>query len=159
MVAGRDWSNLLLLYIFVQFSRVVVVGLLYPGLKFFGYGMSWKEATILIWAGLRGAVALSLSLSVAVSAFIWCSCVDWRVHCCIDSWHLLSISIRIIWVSGMSLLKLQYLESLMILNLLTWIVIIFSELDSTMPTLTSPKWRRPGYVICVSDDIYACLEL
>lgn len=64
-IEGRDWSNLLLLYIFVQFSRVVVVGLLYPGLKFFGYGMSWKEATILIWAGLRGAVALSLSLSVA----------------------------------------------------------------------------------------------
>lgn len=68
-VAGRDWSYLLLLYVFVQFSRVVVVGVLYPSLKYFGYGINWKEATVLVWAGLRGAVALSLSLSVAVSDF------------------------------------------------------------------------------------------
>lgn len=70
IVAGRDWSYLLLLYVFVQFSRVVVVAVLYPSLKCFGYGINWKEATVLVWAGLRGAVALSLSLSVAVSDFI-----------------------------------------------------------------------------------------
>ena len=58
-----------MLYIFVQLSRVAVVGLLYPCLKYFGYGMDWKEATVLVWAGLRGAVALSLSLEVSVSAF------------------------------------------------------------------------------------------
>lgn len=59
-----------MLYIFVQLSRAFLVAVLYPGLKFFGYGMNWKEATLLVWAGLRGAVALSLSLSVAVSDFI-----------------------------------------------------------------------------------------
>jgi NhaP-type Na+/H+ or K+/H+ antiporter len=66
-IQGRDWGYLAILYVFVQLSRVVVVGLLYPGLKYFGYGLNWKEAVVLVWAGLRGAVALSLSLSVAVS--------------------------------------------------------------------------------------------
>jgi NhaP-type Na+/H+ or K+/H+ antiporter len=66
IIAGRDWGYLLLLYVFVQLSRFVVVGALYPGLRYFGYGMNWKEASVLVWAGLRGAVALALSLSVSV---------------------------------------------------------------------------------------------
>jgi NhaP-type Na+/H+ or K+/H+ antiporter len=56
--------------VFVQISRVVVVGVLYPLLRHFGYGMDLKEATVLVWSGLRGAVALSLSLSVKVSYFL-----------------------------------------------------------------------------------------
>lgn len=64
---GTSWGFLLLLYVFVQISRVVVVGVLYPLLRYFGYGLDFKEATILVWSGLRGAVALSLSLSVKVS--------------------------------------------------------------------------------------------
>ncbi|KAM7484764.1 hypothetical protein LguiA_000773 [Lonicera macranthoides] len=65
---GNSWGYLVLLYVFVQLSRVVVVGLLYPFLRYFGYGLDWKEATILVWSGLRGAVALSLSLSVKGSS-------------------------------------------------------------------------------------------
>ncbi|KAJ0095731.1 hypothetical protein Patl1_15672 [Pistacia atlantica] len=61
---GYSWGYLILLYVFVQVSRCVVVGILYPFLRYFGYGLDWKEAAILIWSGLRGAVALSLSLSV-----------------------------------------------------------------------------------------------
>ncbi|KAL3582348.1 hypothetical protein D5086_016680 [Populus alba] len=61
---GHTWGYLFLLYIFVQLSRFIVVGALYPFLQYFGYGLDWKEATIVIWSGLRGAVALSLSLSV-----------------------------------------------------------------------------------------------
>ncbi|XP_078441108.1 sodium proton exchanger, putative (NHX7) (SOS1) isoform X2 [Wolffia australiana] len=61
---GVSWGYLVLLYVFVQLSRVIVVAVLYPFLKYFGYGLNWKEALILIWSGLRGAVALSLSLSV-----------------------------------------------------------------------------------------------
>ncbi|KAG6544478.1 hypothetical protein Mapa_014116 [Marchantia paleacea] len=64
-IQGDDWGFLVLLYVALQLSRVVVVIMLYPGLKYFGYGLDWKEASILIWSGLRGAVALSLSLSVA----------------------------------------------------------------------------------------------
>ncbi|KAL4638072.1 hypothetical protein ACB092_03G124000 [Castanea dentata] len=61
---GYSWAYLILLYVYVQVSRFIVVGVLYPFLKYFGYGLDWKEATILIWSGLRGAVALALSLSV-----------------------------------------------------------------------------------------------
>uniref|UniRef100_A0A5B7A4E3 Cyclic nucleotide-binding domain-containing protein n=1 Tax=Davidia involucrata TaxID=16924 RepID=A0A5B7A4E3_DAVIN len=65
---GNSWGYLILLYVFVQVSRMVVVGVLYPFLRYFGYGLDWKEATILVWSGLRGAVALSLSLSVKRSS-------------------------------------------------------------------------------------------
>ncbi|KAJ0988445.1 hypothetical protein J5N97_006801 [Dioscorea zingiberensis] len=65
---GSSWGYLILLYVFVQLSRIVVVGLLYPFLCYFGYGLNWKEAIILIWSGLRGAVALALSLSFKSSS-------------------------------------------------------------------------------------------
>nr|CAD20320.1 putative Na/H antiporter [Cymodocea nodosa] len=61
---GATWGYLILLYAYVQLSRVAVVAILFPLLRYFGYGLEFKEALILIWAGLRGAVALSLSLSV-----------------------------------------------------------------------------------------------
>ncbi|XP_020576651.1 sodium/hydrogen exchanger 7-like [Phalaenopsis equestris] len=61
---GSSWGYLILLYVYVQLSRVLVVGLLYPFLCHSGYGFDWKESVILVWSGLRGAVALSLSLSV-----------------------------------------------------------------------------------------------
>ncbi|XP_031491543.1 sodium/hydrogen exchanger 8 isoform X2 [Nymphaea colorata] len=61
---GVKWGYLFVLYVFIQVSRFIVVGTLFPLLRYFGYGLDWKEAAILIWSGLRGAVALSLSLSV-----------------------------------------------------------------------------------------------
>lgn len=64
----HSWGYMVLLYVFVQLSRVVVVGVLYPFLKYFGYGLDWREAIILVWSGLRGAVALALSLSVKRSS-------------------------------------------------------------------------------------------
>ncbi|KAL1568679.1 Son of sevenless 1 [Salvia divinorum] len=64
----HSWGYLVLLYVFVQVARAVVVGVLYPFLKYFGYGLDWREAIILVWSGLRGAVALSLSLSVKRSS-------------------------------------------------------------------------------------------
>ncbi|KAJ4974131.1 hypothetical protein NE237_007305 [Protea cynaroides] len=65
---GASWGYLILLYVFVQVSRAIVVAVLYPFLRYFGYGLDWKEAIILTWSGLRGAVALSLSLSVKRSS-------------------------------------------------------------------------------------------
>ncbi|XP_072081629.1 sodium/hydrogen exchanger 7 isoform X2 [Arachis hypogaea] len=68
-VEGTSWTYLLLLYVYVQVSRCIVVGALFPLLRYFGYGLDWKEASILIWSsGLQGAVALSLSLSVKRSS-------------------------------------------------------------------------------------------
>jgi NhaP-type Na+/H+ or K+/H+ antiporter len=64
---GNSWSFLFLLYLYVQLSRCVVVGVLYPLLCRSGYGLDWKESIILTWSGLRGAVSLSLALSVKLS--------------------------------------------------------------------------------------------
>ncbi|GAQ86569.1 Na+/H+ antiporter [Klebsormidium nitens] len=63
-IDARDWVYLIVLYLFVQLARVVVVGLSYPLLKYWGYGIDWKKATVMTWAGLRGAVALTLALTV-----------------------------------------------------------------------------------------------
>ncbi|GKU97561.1 hypothetical protein SLEP1_g10697 [Rubroshorea leprosula] len=60
---GYSWGYLVLLYVFVQASRCIVVGVLFPFLQYFGYGLDLKETAILIWSGLRGVVALALSLS------------------------------------------------------------------------------------------------
>nr|AFF57539.1 salt overly sensitive 1 [Cochlearia hollandica] len=65
---GNSWAFLFLLYLYIQLSRCVVVGVLYPFLCRVGYGLDWREAIILVWSGLRGAVALSLSLSVKQSS-------------------------------------------------------------------------------------------
>ncbi|KAK9008434.1 hypothetical protein V6N11_075329 [Hibiscus sabdariffa] len=44
----HSWGYLILLYIFTQASRCIVVGALYPFLRYFGYGLDVKEAVILI---------------------------------------------------------------------------------------------------------------
>ena len=31
-----------------------------------GYGLPWKDAVVMIWGGLRGAVGLALALQVAM---------------------------------------------------------------------------------------------
>ncbi|CAI5517513.1 unnamed protein product [Closterium sp. Naga37s-1] len=64
-IQGVDWGYMLALFVFVQLSRVVVVGVLYPGLASSGYGLTWKEAIILVWSGLRGGIALTLALVVS----------------------------------------------------------------------------------------------
>ncbi|XP_020172495.1 sodium/hydrogen exchanger 8 isoform X3 [Aegilops tauschii subsp. strangulata] len=61
---GTSWGFLLLLYFYVQMARAAVVGALYLLLRYFGYGLDFKEAIIIVWSGLRGAVSLSLALSV-----------------------------------------------------------------------------------------------
>ncbi|XP_055819135.1 sodium/hydrogen exchanger 8 isoform X1 [Solanum dulcamara] len=67
-IYDNSWGYLILLYVLILVSRAVVVGVLYPFLRYFGYGLDLKEAFILVWGGLRGAVALSLSLSVKRSS-------------------------------------------------------------------------------------------
>ena len=61
-ITDQSWGLLILLYVLLQVSRVIVVVVLYPGLRYFGHGLDLKEAVILIWSRLRGAVALPLTL-------------------------------------------------------------------------------------------------
>jgi len=44
--------------------RLITIGALYPILAHMGYGINWKDALIMTWGGLRGAVGLALALQL-----------------------------------------------------------------------------------------------
>ena len=58
------WGVLIGLYIMIHVVRALVILIFYPLMKNHGYGMSWKEGTVIMWGGLRGAVGLCLALLV-----------------------------------------------------------------------------------------------
>lgn len=60
-----DVGVLLCVYLGVNVARSVMVALLYPILTRTGYGLSKREAVILSWGGLRGALGLTLALIVS----------------------------------------------------------------------------------------------
>lgn len=51
----------------MQVTRLLAVAILWPMLSRTGYGLDWREGVVLVWAGLRGAVGLSLSLFVLLN--------------------------------------------------------------------------------------------
>ena len=59
-----------LLKIFNKFlailRRALVLLLLSPILKRSGYGMNFRDAVLITWGGLRGAVCLNLALLIAL---------------------------------------------------------------------------------------------
>ena len=59
------WIKLGALYIILTVIRTSSVLFLMPVLKRIGVGITREKATILIWGGLRGAVSLSMALSLA----------------------------------------------------------------------------------------------
>lgn len=61
----KDIVVLFLVYIGLNLIRVLMVALLYPLMKRSGYGLSLREAVILSWGGLRGALGLTLALMVS----------------------------------------------------------------------------------------------
>jgi NhaP-type Na+/H+ or K+/H+ antiporter len=60
----RDGVELLILYVGVHITRAIVVLVLYPFLNRSGYGLNFKEAVILVFSGLRGAVGLAMAMMV-----------------------------------------------------------------------------------------------
>ncbi len=62
-VASDLWV-LMIIYVGVHAVRAIMIGLHYPIIKHVGYGLDRKEAAILWWGGLRGAIALALALVV-----------------------------------------------------------------------------------------------
>ena len=53
-----------------QIVRAVVVLVAMPLLRRVGYGLTWQEAVVLVWSGLRGAVGLALSLFLLLDDLI-----------------------------------------------------------------------------------------
>lgn len=63
-INAEEWGYGLLLYIALQIIRLITVFSLLPLLDKMGYGMTWKDALVAVWGGLRGAVGLALALIV-----------------------------------------------------------------------------------------------
>jgi len=63
--SANDFLILLILYIGIHIVRAIVIALFYPLMKKAGYGLSKKNAYVLWWGALRGAIGLALALIVA----------------------------------------------------------------------------------------------
>jgi len=62
---GRDILALCIIYIGVHIVRAIVIAVLYPIMRKAGYGLTPKNATVLWYGALRGAIGLALALIVA----------------------------------------------------------------------------------------------
>lgn len=67
MITGYDYLKLLGGYIILHFIRFGLIVLWWPLLKRIGYGLNFKQVVLCAYAGLRGAVGMSLALMVAAS--------------------------------------------------------------------------------------------
>lgn len=63
-ITGRDYADLALLYVAIHITRALVILLFWPLLTHMGYGLTWREAVICVFGGLRGAVGLALASMV-----------------------------------------------------------------------------------------------
>lgn len=61
---GSDVGKMFACFILLHVIRATVILVHYPILKYFGYGLSFKEALVLTLAGLKGAIAITLALMV-----------------------------------------------------------------------------------------------
>jgi hypothetical protein len=64
-ILRRDWGYLFLFYLILNATRFVGVFLFFPTLARGPYGINWRQAVLLSYGGLRGAVSLTLALVVS----------------------------------------------------------------------------------------------
>lgn len=62
---GQDFLLLGIFYVGIHLVRAIVIGLFYPLMRRAGYGLPKKDAVIVWYGALRGAIGLALALIVA----------------------------------------------------------------------------------------------
>ena len=65
-----DYIKLIGIYVCLHFIRFFCIMLFWPCLRKMGYGMNFRQVILATYAGLRGAVGLSLALMVQTSPHI-----------------------------------------------------------------------------------------
>lgn len=65
-----DYIKLVGIYVVLHFIRFFCIMLFWPCLRKMGYGMNFRQVILATYAGLRGAVGLSLALMVQTSPHI-----------------------------------------------------------------------------------------
>ena len=65
-VSASDFGYSVLLYLILQLTRCVGVAILAPVSRWCGYSMTWREAVMMSWSGLRGTISLMLALLTAL---------------------------------------------------------------------------------------------
>merc|ERR1712014_348818 len=63
-----DFGDLFILYVYIHITRGLVMALFFPLLRKMGYGLTWKEASVCVFGGLRGAVGVAMALLVKGNA-------------------------------------------------------------------------------------------
>lgn len=56
--------NNLLIFLATNAARLAAIALLFPLLRRLGYGLSWREALVMAYTGLRGAIGIALALLI-----------------------------------------------------------------------------------------------
>lgn len=63
-IQARDYGYAFLLWVVLIAIRAIIFAVCFPILKYTGYSITFRKALVMVWAGLRGAVGLALSLFV-----------------------------------------------------------------------------------------------
>ena len=63
-IGPRDWGHMLCLYLFMNALRFLGVFMFYPVLRRGSYGIDKRQAFVLGYSGLRGAVGLTLAIAI-----------------------------------------------------------------------------------------------
>ncbi len=50
----------------VQVTRAIMLLLFWPALRRLGYGLTWQQLVVIVWAGLRGIVGTAIALTIAM---------------------------------------------------------------------------------------------
>ena len=61
---GMDFAILAIVYVAIHLVRAINMGIFYPFMKKAGYGLPGKDAIVVWWGALRGAIGLALALVV-----------------------------------------------------------------------------------------------
>ncbi len=116
---GHDVLNLFIIYIGVHIVRAIVILVLYPLMKRIGYGLPKKDAIVVWYGALRGAIGLALALMVAGE-----SSIDQEIR---DNFLFLTAGLVTLFslinattikylVNGLGLTKIAPAKALMMIN-------------------------------------------